>query len=98
MTLSNEDIGKLENIIDQCIAQIPNVIQVCRTPGFIGVVGVKEELEIVLGFIYGNIFSGFGHYFVAKHGFPPKPELNEAIGKVVFNRTKEIKEAIFKCR
>ncbi len=98
MTLSNEDIGKLENIIDQCIAQIPNVIQVCRMPGFIGVVGVKEELEIVLGFIYGNIFSGFGHYFVAKHGFPPKPELNEAIGKVVFNRTKEIKEAIFKCR
>jgi len=98
VTLSNEDIGKLENIIDQCVIQIPNVIQVCRTPGFIEVVGIKEELEIVLGFIYGNIFSGFGHYFVAKHGFPPKPELNEAIGKVVSNRTKEIKEAIFKCR
>jgi len=94
-SLSDEDRGKLENIIDQCIAQIPNVFQVFRTPGFSEVVGVKEESEIVLGFIYGNIFSGFGHYFVAKHGFPPKPELNEAIGNVVFNRTKEIKEAIF---
>jgi len=44
-SLSDEDRGKLENIIDQCIAQIPNVFQVFRTPGFSEVVGVKEELE-----------------------------------------------------
>ncbi len=95
--LSDADRGKLENIIDQQITQIPHAIQVCRTPGFNDLVGIKEESDFVLGFIYGNIFSGFAHYYVAKYGFPPKPELNQALGTVVFNRTKEIKEAIFKC-
>ncbi len=95
--LSDVARGKLENIIDQCIAQIPHAIQVCRTPGFTELVGVKEESDFVLGFIYGNIFSGFALYYAAQHGFPPKPELNEVLGTIVFNRTKEIKEAIFKC-
>jgi hypothetical protein len=95
--LQQKDRIMLQSMIDEEIAKIPGVITNLRLPQFKGVFQIKDEAEYVYGYTHGSIVGKFETYYFVVHS-GKKPDSNEIdeIAKTIFQRSKEIRDAIFK--
>ena len=97
MALDNEDRAFLEKTIDSTVKQIPNFVKMARMEVYQKYAQYKEADDFVLGFAIGIIYGGFVEHFITRQQRrPSEDEIGEA-NEVILRRTREIKEAIFKC-
>ena len=97
MALDNEDRAYLEKIIDSTIRQVPNIMKIARMEDYKKFVQYKDEGDVVLALATGIIYGRFAEHFVTRHQREPNPDETSETNEVIFRRTREIKEAIFKC-
>lgn len=97
MVLDHEIRGRTEDTIDLTIEQIPYLIGIFRTEEFKKKYHIQNETDLTLGMVWGYLFRGFQDMFTVSYQRQPnQDEISEAVG-LIFKRTDEIKEAIFKC-
>ena len=97
MVLNEQMRGSLEKTIDHTILKIPKIVRMARTVSAAKEFQVKNPDDFALGLAWGYIIRAFSvHYATKYHGMPSEEEMNE-LSDIVIKRTKEIKEAIFKC-
>ena len=97
MVLDEEMRGILEKVIDHTISKIPKIVDMARTVSAIRELQIKNPDDFVLGLAWGDIIRAFSERFALKRSGVPSEEETGEISNIVMKRTKEIKEAIFKC-
>jgi len=96
MSLSANDRGVLETLIDQAINSARNTVK-----QFGGDEKVRRAFHInhvpdfAFGLAYGQINQGFASYYVAIHRSQPTAEELKDVSDVVLRRMPEIRKAIF---
>ena len=97
MVLTDNTRGNLENLIENTITAVPQLVELGRNESFRKEFNIREEGDLTLGIVWGYIIRGFQDSFVLDYNrLPNDLELLDMM-TVVFKRTREIKEAIFKC-
>ena len=97
MVLDDRTRGILENQIDRTIANIPELAKISQREDFRKDFQIKEESDFMVGMVWGYIMRAFQDMFILDHSRQPNDvEALDAMS-IVFKRTKEIREAIFKC-
>jgi hypothetical protein len=87
--------GTLEQIIDQVLIAIPlrkSSLQMGEAKGL----HVKNEEDYLLGFAHGAIMGNFVAVFLGIMKRMPNDEEAKEVQTVAFNRTPQLREAIFK--
>jgi len=97
VALDNEDRAYLEKIIDSTIRQVTTIMKMARTEEYKKFVQYKDEWDVVLALSTGIIYGRFAEYFVTRHQREPNTEETSETNQVILRRTREIKDAIFKC-
>lgn len=83
--------------MDEEIAKIPELMRNLRLPEFKGVFQILDEAEYVYGYTHGSIVGKFEtYYFVVHSGKKPSSMEANEISKTLLQRSKEIRDAIFK--
>jgi hypothetical protein len=97
VALQEKDRKILQTMIDEEIAKIPELVRNLRLPEFKGVFQIKDETEYVYGYTHGSIVGKFEtYYFVVHSGKKPSGKEADEIAKTLLQRSKEIRDAIFK--
>ncbi len=97
MVLDSRDRGYLENLIDNEIKEVPNTMEIARAPRYQKEWQIQSDVDLVLGWTVGVIFTRFGSYYANFHNENLALEdLDQAVD-IVIKRVREIKEAIFNC-
>jgi len=97
MVLDVKTRGTLENEIDKAIKKIPDLAKLTQKEDFRKNFQVREESDFMVGIIWGYVLRSFQDFFVLDYNrLPNQIETLDAMS-IVFKRTKEMKEAIFKC-
>ena len=84
----------LEQLIGTVISSLPLILSSLRAgkEDF----HIQNESDYILGLVHGMVISGFlSSFFVLNMRGPNQGEMTE-VSKVLFNRTAELREAIFK--
>jgi len=97
VALDNEDRAFLEKTIDSTIRQVPGLMKLVRVEEYQRLLQYKDGGDVVLGFAIGMIYGGFVQYFITRQQRQPNPDEVSEANEVIFRRTREIKDAIFKC-
>ncbi len=97
MALDNEDRAFLEKTIDSIINQVPTIMTMARTEEYKKFIQYKDEGDVVLALSMGMIYGAFVQYFLTRQQREPNPDEIVESNQVILRRTREIKEAIFKC-
>ena len=87
--------GSLELIIDQVVTSLPQRLYLLQR-GEAAALQVKNESDYTLGFAHGAIRPGFHSAFIMLRGRPPNDEEAMEAESVTYNRTPELRNAIFK--
>jgi hypothetical protein len=88
--------GRLEETIDKAINMIPSFIDTFHKPEVKSKLHITNEEDFILGWSYGYIIDNFSNDFVStKSRLANTEELKEAYD-ILFKRTAEIREVIFK--
>lgn len=95
MALDKKDKKILDTMIEEEISKIPGLVRNLRLPQFQEAFQIKNESEYIYGYTHGSIIGKFEtYYFVVHSGKKPGgPEVDE-IGKTIFEKSNEIREAI----
>lgn len=95
MALDKKDKKILDTMIEEEITKIPGLVRNLRLPQFQEAFQIKNESEYVYGYTHGSIIGKFEtYYFVVHSGKKPGgPEVDE-IGKTIFEKSDEIRNAI----
>lgn len=98
MSLDVLERGFVEQIIDQKIAQIPWMLKFVRTTEYKKLFQINNEEDYIYGMIHGQILEKYLTYHSMMY---PKItaeniEKLQEVSKIIGNRSKEIKETIFK--
>ena len=97
VALQQKDRSVLQAMIDEEIAKIPQLVRNLRLPEFRGFFQIKNEGEYVYGYTHGSIVGKFEtYYFVVHSGKKPSGDEVDEIAKMIFQKSKDIREAIFK--
>ena len=97
MVLDHKTRGTLENEIDKAIKNIPDLAKLTQREDFRKDFQVREESDFMVGLIWGYVLRSFQDFFILDNNrLPNQIETLDAMS-IVFKRTKEMKEAIFKC-
>ena len=97
MVLDDRTRGILENQIDKAIKTIPQLAKLSQREDFRKYFQLKEESDFMVGLVWGYALRAFQDMFILDHSrLPNEMETSDAM-TIVFKRTKEIREAIFKC-
>ena len=97
MVLDEQTRGILENQIDRAIENIPGLAKLSQREDFREHFQLREESDFMVGMVWGYVLRAFQDLFILDHSRPPNEmEALDAMS-IVFKRTKEIREAIFKC-
>jgi len=97
MVLDDRTRGILENQIDKAIENIPNLAKLSQREDFRKHFQLKEESDFMVGLVWGYVLRAFQDMFILDYSrLPNEMETSDAM-TIVFKRTKEIREAIFKC-
>lgn len=95
MALEKKDKKMLDTMIEDEISKIPGLIRNLRLPQFQDLFQVKNESEYVYGYTHGSIIGKFEtYYFVVHSGKKPKGIEVDEIGKTIFEKSGEIRNAI----
>ena len=97
MVLGDQIRGKVEKIIDEVISGIPKNVDMARTISAAKEFQIKNPDDFALGITWGVILRAISECFVTMYDRMPSEEERYEISDIVIKRTKEIKEAIFKC-
>jgi len=97
VALDNEDRAFLEKTIDSIINQVPIIMTMARTEEYKKFFQYRDEGDVVLALAMGMIYGGFVQYFITRHERNINPDETGETNGVILRRTKEIKDAIFKC-
>ena len=97
MVLDNEDRAFLEKTIDSIINQVPIIMKMVRTEEYKKFIQYKDEGDVVLALATGIIYGVFIQYFLTRQQREPNSDEFGKANQVIFRRTREIKETIFKC-
>ena len=97
MVLDEHDRGFLENIIDSEIKDVPTIMEIARLPRYQKEWQIKSDVDLVLGWTMGSIFSEFGRYYSNRHQENLAPKDVSQVVNIIIKRVRGIKEAIFKC-
>ena len=92
--LNDKTREALEQLIGIVISSLPLILSSLRAgkEDF----HIQNESDYILGLIHGMIISGFLSSFFALNWRGPNQEEMMEVSKVLFNRTAELREAIFK--
>lgn len=98
MSLDTLERGFVEQTIDQKIAQIPWMLKLVRTSEYKKSFQINNEEDYIYGMIHGQIMEKFLTYCSLAY---PKITVENIekireVSTIIANRSKEIKEAIFK--
>lgn len=96
MVLTPLDRGILEKFVDNMIKEAPNEVKFFRIPKVKSALQIQQEEDFVFGMTYGKILQYYNDYYKLAHFKLPSDKEIEEIMEVIFNRIKEVKEAIFK--
>ncbi|MDE1842748.1 MAG: hypothetical protein KGH95_03765 [Thaumarchaeota archaeon] len=104
MSLSPEDRGMIEKIIDAEIEKVPNYIQFARDPNVKSGMMLTSDYDFVMGQTFSSIISTFSSYYINKiqktMTLPDQEQLQGQIQEavnVIIKRISEIRNAIFNC-
>ncbi len=97
MALDNEDRAYLEKAVDSIIRQVPTIMKMARTEEYKKFIQYKDEWDVVLALSMGMIYGLFTQYFITRHERTTNPDETSESNRVILRRTREIKDAIFKC-
>jgi len=92
MVLGDQIRGKVEKIIDEVISGIPKNVDMARTISAAKEFQIKNPDDFALGIAWGVILRAISECYVTMYDRVPSE-----VSDIVIKRTKEIKEAIFKC-
>ena len=97
MGLEKKDKKILETMIEEEILKIPGLVRNLRLPQFQDIFQIKNESEYVYGYTHGSIIGKFEtYYFVVHKGKKPSIVEVDEIGKMIFEKSNEIRTAISK--
>jgi len=97
MTLEKKDRKILDTMIEEEILKIPGLVRNLRLPQFQDLFQIKNESEYVYGYTHGSIIGKFEtYYFVVHKGKKPSSIEVEEIGKMIFEKSNEIRNTISK--
>jgi len=97
VALDNEDRAFLEKTIDSIINQVPTIMTMVRTEEYKKFIQYKDEWDVVLALAMGMIYGVLTQYFITRHERNTNPDETSESNQVILRRTREIKDAIFKC-
>ncbi|HEX2407819.1 MAG TPA: hypothetical protein VHJ38_11515 [Nitrososphaeraceae archaeon] len=95
MELNDHMRGILENLIDQTIGVTPmhlNMVRKNIPPEF----GIQNNEDYILGVAQGVIIGLFLGLYRGFFAQDPPPNVMAEAGRIIYKRTREIREAIFK--
>lgn len=95
MTLNDHMRGILENLIDDSIRMVPTWVNMARNnnpPEF----NIQTLDDYILGFVLGSIMGIFLSLYRTSLAQDLSPNIQVEVSKIIFRRTREIREAIFK--
>ena len=99
MALDKKDKKILDTMIEEEISKIPGLVRNLRLPQFQEVFQIGNESEYVYGYTHGAIIGKFEtYYFVVHSGKKPTGVEVDEIGKTIFERSSEIRNAISKTK
>lgn len=87
--------GVLERSIDEGIAGIPTLITTCRQ-GNPTQTGIKTIEDYIFGLVQGKILGQFGAIYKMVYSQNPTPDIAQEVIDILFRRSREIREAIFR--
>ena len=97
MALEKKDKKMLDIMIEEEISKIPGLVRNLRLPQFQDAFQIKNESEYVYGYTHGSIIGKFEtYYFVIHSGKKPSGIEVDEIGKTIFEKSGEIRNAISK--
>ncbi len=97
MALEKKDKKMLDTMIEEEISKIPGLVRNLRLPQFQDAFQIKNEPEYVYGYTHGSIIGKFEtYYFVVHSGKKPNGMEVDEIGKTIFEKSSEIRNAISK--
>lgn len=98
MTLNTLERGFIEQTIDHNIAQIPWMLKLARTTEYKKLLQINNEDDYIYGMIHGHILEKYFTYHRMMYPkiTPENIEKLQEVSKIIGNRSKEIKEALFK--
>jgi len=99
VALEKKDKKMLDTMIEEEISKIPGLVRNLRLPQFQDAFQIKDESEYVYGYTHGAIIGKFEtYYFVVHSGKKPNGMEVDEIGKTIFEKSNEIRNAISKSR
>ena len=97
MALDKKDKKMLDTMIEEEISKISGLVRNLRLPQFQDAFQIKNESEYVYGYTHGSIIGKFEtYYFVVHSGKKPNGMEVDEIGKTIFEKSDEIRDAIIK--
>ncbi len=99
MALDKKDKKILDTMIEEEISKIPGLVRNLRLPQFQEVFQIGNESEYVYGYTHGSIIGKFEtYYFVVHSGKKPTGVEVDEIGRTIFEKSGEIRNAISKTK
>lgn len=93
MSLNEYLRGTLEQYIDEGRQSVPSMIQVYRAHATRELVKTMEDY--IFEFIQGWILAQFVSTYRSLYFQLPSPDIQKAVGTIIFRRSREIRNAIF---
>jgi hypothetical protein len=95
MTLSTQDRGAIEKLIESAVRAMPKFVRLYRNK-LPGELGVKNFEDYAMGYAHGFIAAGFRASYFAIHNESPGGENTLEAEKIILKRSGELKEGYFK--
>jgi len=95
--LDLSDRGALERIIEIRIEEIPDIMRVFRNQDIRERHQIRNADEFAYGYIYGKIIATFEAHMITTHQKEMSQDKVNEMFSITEKRTKEIKDAIYKC-
>jgi len=95
MTLSYQDRGIIEQIIDVNIASIPKELKGFRSEDIRKYFQLKDSDEFVYGIVYGKIVATVENYLKLIKTPEQLQQDAEQVAEIISKRVREIKDKIF---
>ncbi|MDE1724959.1 MAG: hypothetical protein KGH76_03550 [Thaumarchaeota archaeon] len=97
MPLEKKDKKILDTMIEEEISKIPGLVRNIRLPQFQQAFQIGNESEYIYGYTHGAIVGKFEtYYFVVHSGKKPSNQEVDEIGRTIFEKSVEIRDAISK--
>jgi hypothetical protein len=88
--------GSLDLIIDQMVGYLPTTVTFLREGERKASLHIDSEKDYTLGYAHGAIKASFLAIFISLKSRPPNPDETKEVDTIIYNRTDELRNAIFR--